>query len=173
MNQYRTDEEGGIDLSLAALAWDTDTQDDHIDYNHYAYRPRLASNGPPSRQTEPSRAFGDGGIVGREGRRFHEDERIEMTETIPQPQSSSSAAQLVPTPVPGSFSYAQMQHLELQRKKYGDNRELYEVMEWTPPVANAERQGQHSQQGQQSQAQSQSQYMMPPPGGVGVGGPWV
>ncbi|KAI8594738.1 hypothetical protein EDD21DRAFT_393031 [Dissophora ornata] len=173
MNQYRADEEGGIDLSLAALAWDTETQDDHIDYNHYAYRPRLASNGPPFRQTEPARDFGDGGIVGKEGRRFYEDERIEMTETLPQPQSSSSAELPMPTPVPGSFSYAQMQHLQLQRQKFGNNKELYEAMEWIPPVPNAEGQGQYSQQGQQSQTQSQSKHMMPPPGGTGVGSPWA
>ncbi|KAF9158553.1 hypothetical protein DFQ26_007483 [Actinomortierella ambigua] len=39
--------------SLAALAWDTETQDESINYNHYAYRPRPFSHGPPSRAGQP------------------------------------------------------------------------------------------------------------------------
>ncbi|KAF9136213.1 hypothetical protein BGW39_003658 [Mortierella sp. 14UC] len=122
--------ETGIDLS--SLAWDTETQDDGIDYNHYAYRARPISTGPPPRKNSNS-------------------ERIEMTEqqppsalaststAFPGPGSSSSALPpppsiSYPAPVPGSFSYAQVQHLQRMREKYGDNRELYEPMEWKPPV---------------------------------------
>lgn len=152
MNQYRAEEEamglgpeGGIDLSLAALAWDTETQDDHVDYNHYAYRPRPISSNPPARAKQSS---------GRE-----DGERIEMTEK--QPTSPSTAYQLPafsgPAPVPGSFSYAQMQHLQLQRQKYGDNKELYETMVWSPGSSSMDSQG----QGQVSQ--DRAQYVAPPP----------
>ncbi|KAF9958152.1 hypothetical protein BGZ70_009298 [Mortierella alpina] len=151
MNQYRAEEEamglgpeGGIDLSLAALAWDTETQDDHVDYNHYAYRPRPISSHPPARAKQPS-GREDGG------------ERIEMTEK--QPVSPSTTYQLPafsgPAPVPGSFSYAQMQHLQLQRQKYGDNKELYETMVWTPASSSMESHGQGSQ--------GAMQYTSPPP----------
>lgn len=130
MGRYRADEEagvgpeGGIDLSLASLAWDTETQDDGIDYNHYAYRARPISSGPPPRTGSNS-------------------ERIEMTEkpisspASAPPGSISNAApppSSYPAPMPGSFSYAQVQHLQKMREKYGDNRELYEPMEWKPVV---------------------------------------
>ncbi|KAG0362098.1 hypothetical protein BGZ54_008771 [Gamsiella multidivaricata] len=146
MNQYRMDEEGGIDLSLAALAWDTETQDDHVDYNHYAYRPRPMTNTPSSRTGQPA-------MEDRRG--FYDDERIEMTEKLPSSLSS-------PAPVPGTFSYAQMQHLELQRQKYGDNKELYETMEWRPSASNP---GGQSQPGNHLQ----SQYA-PPMTGSGTSG---
>ncbi|KAG0218525.1 hypothetical protein BGX33_007003 [Mortierella sp. NVP41] len=116
--------EGGVDL--ASLAWDTETQDDHYDINHYAYRPRPVSSGPPRRMSQP-------GVNG---------ERIEMTEKL-SPGSgvpgSSAAAVLpppmsYPAPVPGSFSHAQQQHLQRMREKYGDNKELYEPMNGRPPV---------------------------------------
>ncbi|KAG0300512.1 hypothetical protein BGZ98_009127, partial [Dissophora globulifera] len=155
MDQYNS-EENGIDLSLAALAWDTETQDDHIDYNHYAYRPRPTSNGPPSRGRRPT--MEDGGRVGGH-------ERIEMTETIPHPQSASSVSPPIlplPTPQPGSFSYAQMQHLQLQKQKYGDNRDLYETMEWTPSAPNSAGQYQqpphHSGQQFQGYGHEQEEY---------------
>ena len=127
MGRYRADEEagigpeGGIDLSLASLAWDTETQDDGIDYNHYAYRARPISTGPPPRTGS-------------------NNERIEMTEnpiSATGPSSTGAAPPPplpYPAPVPGSFSYAQVQHLQRMREKYGDNRELYEPMEWKPPV---------------------------------------
>ncbi|KAK3844443.1 MAG: hypothetical protein J3R72DRAFT_438070 [Linnemannia gamsii] len=136
MGRYRADEEagigpeGGIDLSLANLAWDTETQDDGIDYNHYAYRARPISTGPPPRTGS-------------------NNERIEMTENptsassrFPGPSSNSSAGappppSSYPAPVPGSFSYAQVQHLQRMQEKYGDNRELYEPMEWKPPVPSS------------------------------------
>ncbi|KAF9934825.1 hypothetical protein FBU30_010798 [Linnemannia zychae] len=139
MNRYRADEEaglgpeGGIDLSQVALAWDTETQDEGIDYNHYAYRVRPMSSGPPPRT---------GSIIA---------ERIEMTETrvsAPVGPSNSSLSNSAmggsppalqfPTPTPGSFSYAQMQHLQRMREKYGDNRDLYEPMEWRPVVPPSE-----------------------------------
>ncbi|KAF9905607.1 hypothetical protein EC991_001506 [Linnemannia zychae] len=123
-------QETGIDLS--SLAWDTETQDDGIDYNHYAYRARPISTGPPPRTNSNS-------------------ERIEMTEHQPSTAFASASAAFpgqgpsstapppplassYPAPVPGSFSYAQVQHLQRMREKYGDNRELYEPMEWKPPV---------------------------------------
>ncbi|KAK5814388.1 hypothetical protein F5H01DRAFT_346531 [Linnemannia elongata] len=134
MGRYRADEEagigpeGGIDLSLASLAWDTETQDEGIDYNHYAYRARPISTGPPPRTGS-------------------NNERIEMTENPISATGSASAVpgssltgapppppSSYPAPVPGSFSYAQVQHLQRMREKYGDNRELYEPMEWKPPV---------------------------------------
>ncbi|KAG0019309.1 hypothetical protein BGZ81_009778 [Podila clonocystis] len=135
MNQYRRDEEagleGGIDLGLAALAWDTETMDDHVDYNHYAYRPRPMSHGPPSRAQ-----------LSREG----SSEQMELAEkTRPMsyqpPSQSSSFSFSQPAPVPGSFSHAQMEHLKQQREKYGDNKELYEIMEWVPPIPKNEASG--------------------------------
>ncbi|KAF9182438.1 hypothetical protein BGZ51_004742 [Haplosporangium sp. Z 767] len=149
MNQYRAEEaaglgpEGGIDLSLAALAWDTETQDDHIDYNHYAYRPRPKSHNPPSRKPTM------------------DQERIEMTETGANvrpmsfqhlPSSATMAPASAPAPVPGSFSYAQMQHFQRQREKYGDNKALYESMVWAPSGSNFTAPG-----------SSQMQYVAPPP----------
>ncbi|KAF9999993.1 hypothetical protein BGZ65_004740, partial [Modicella reniformis] len=140
--------EGGIDL--AAYAWDTETQDDHIDYNHYAYRPRAMSTGPPPRQKQQPTRDQNG------------EERIEMTEN---PMASGSqfapipAPAPAPAPTPGSFSYAQMQHLQLQRQKYGDNRELYEPMQWFGSTTQA-----------QGLTQNQSQGP-PPPGVIGVGAP--
>ncbi|KAG0056480.1 hypothetical protein BGZ83_004738 [Gryganskiella cystojenkinii] len=142
MDEYRAiDEENGIDLSMAALAWDTETQDDHVDYSHYAYRPRPLSNGPPTRLTQPAT-----------------EERIEMTEKI-----NSNGPDMLPPPTrpgimprPGSFSYAQMIHFEKQRELHGDNRALYQPMEWkpsgggTPPDSNPSL-IQHQQQQQQQQ----------------------
>ncbi|KAI1293458.1 hypothetical protein EDD11_008356 [Mortierella claussenii] len=192
MNQYRAeDQENGIDLSLASLAWDTETQDDHVDYNHYAYRPRPISHGPPSRLAK-------GAAAGRED--GFPEERIEMTEKMSRPdqdlqQQGSSSSLPVTVPVPGSFSYAQMQHLQLQRQKYGDSRELYEAMEWRPPVAagnnssnnnsnNSRIQSGHGQGQDQSFGQSgprgynlgsqgQGGYVAPLAGGGGVGAPWT
>lgn len=171
MNQYKRDEEAGvengIDLSLAALAWDTDTMDESVDFNHYAYRPRPTSHGPPSRP-----------------RPAKEDslERIELSEKRPMsyqsPSQSSSFSFSQPAPVPGSFSHAQAEHLKLQKEKYGDNKELYEVMEWVPPVPKNEATSgappmsfnSRPQQTsyvpppfQQQQQQQQNQYQPPPP----------
>ncbi|KAF9205520.1 hypothetical protein BGZ49_003911 [Haplosporangium sp. Z 27] len=172
-----SDVEDGIDLSLAALAWDTETQDDHIDFDHYAYKPR--PSGPPSRKQT-----------------FDDNERIEMSENPRQPDwipSSASSATSTAQPVPGSFSWAQQQHLQLQRQKYGDDREKYEPMQWNPKSSNssennAQVQNQSSSQGyfvqtqgqqQQNQYQppqnhyqppSQNQYSLPPPP---VGGQWT
>ncbi|KAF9320608.1 hypothetical protein BG003_005580 [Podila horticola] len=165
MNQYRRDEEagveGGIDLSLAALAWDTETMDDHVDYSHYAYRPRPTSHGPPSRSAQPA----------REG----SSEQMELTEkTRPMsyqpPSQSSSFSFSQPAPVPGSFSHAQMEHLKQQREKYGENKEMYEVMEWVPPIPKNEASGappmsfnSHPQQTSYVSPPQQNQYQPPPP----------
>ncbi|KAF9169798.1 hypothetical protein BGX21_009539 [Mortierella sp. AD011] len=149
---HAIDSEGGIDISqLASLAWDdTETQDENIDYNHYAYRPRPISTGPPARKKS-----GD------------DSERIEMTEKPQEQQQqqqqdwiSSSASSLpVPPPPPGSFSYAQWQHLQIQKQKYGDDRSKYEPMQWNPNnLESSENQGQVQPQTQgQSQGQTQSQ----------------
>ncbi|KAG0345937.1 hypothetical protein BG004_002768 [Podila humilis] len=185
MNQYRRDEEagnveGGIDLSLAALAWDTETMDEEpIDFNHYAYRPRPLSHGPPTRLTQPAKNDGS-------------SERIELTEKPQrpmsyQPPSQSSSFSFSQQPVPGSFSYAQMEHLKLQKEKYGDNKDLYETMEWMPPIPKNGGGGGaaaaavppptsfngRSQQQQQHQAyfpppaqQQQHQYQSPPPASI-------
>ncbi|KAF9579702.1 hypothetical protein BGW38_003931, partial [Lunasporangiospora selenospora] len=83
LEQYQAEEatgrvpgvnDNGIDLSLAALAWDTETQDDHVDYNHYAYRPRPISLDPPARpsaavQQSSHRLSVDSGPFGGGGRR--------------------------------------------------------------------------------------------------------
>ncbi|KAF9336083.1 hypothetical protein BG006_009777 [Podila minutissima] len=165
MNQYRRDEEagveGGIDLGLAALAWDTETTDDHLDYNHYAYRPRPISHGPPSRAQ-----------LAKEG----SSEQMELTEkTRPMsyqpPSQSSSFSFSQPAPVPGSFSHAQMEHLKQQREKYGDNKELYEIMEWVPPIPKNEVSGappmsfnsHPPQTSYVSPPMQQNQYRPPPP----------
>ncbi|KAF9360004.1 hypothetical protein BGX26_010841 [Mortierella sp. AD094] len=147
MSQYAhaADAEGGIDIShLASLAWDTETQDDHIDYNHYAYRPPPISSGPPTR-----RKSGD------------DSERIEMTEKPQQQEwiSSSSSSLPVTPPAPGSFSYAQWQHLQIQKQKYGDDKSKYEPMQWNPNKAgSSENQGQAQPQTRdQGQGQGQSQ----------------
>ncbi|KAG0073143.1 hypothetical protein BGZ89_010792 [Linnemannia elongata] len=158
MGRYRADEEagigpeGGIDLSLASLAWDTETQDEGIDYNHYAYRARPISTGPPPRTGS-------------------NNERIEMTENpisatgsaSAVPGSSSTGApppppSSYPAPVPGSFSYAQVQHLQRMREKYGDNRELYEPMEWKPPVPSSDVAPSPPRQNQLQQQQNNNNY---------------
>ncbi|KAF9431321.1 hypothetical protein BGZ76_000467 [Entomortierella beljakovae] len=180
MSQYAhaTDSEGGIDLSIA-LAWDTETQDDHIDYNHYAYRPRPISTGPPARKKSTD-----------------DSERIEMAEKPQQNWRHSSFSSVSP-PEPGTFSYAQWQHLQIQKQKYGDNKELYEPMQWSspststadntqtqgyvsPPTQNqtqfqgqsqgqSQGQQQYQQQHQQQQQhmQTNDQYIPPPMGGGG------
>ncbi|KAF9354569.1 hypothetical protein BGX34_010924 [Mortierella sp. NVP85] len=168
--EQRMDEEGGIDLSLAALAWDTETQDDHVDYDHYAYRPRRMSNGPPSRKAQAVKAQNqDGSPSRREGRGFYEDERIEMTES-----PTTSTLQPIPTPAPGSFSYAQMQHLQQQRQKYGDNKDLYEPMQWAPhgSGSNGQIHGQ-SQTQNLGQDQNQNAFVAPPSRGGGNRASWT
>ncbi|KAF9426825.1 hypothetical protein BGZ94_005964 [Podila epigama] len=164
LNQYRREEEaasnaeGGIDLSLAALAWDTETMDEeNVDFNHYAYRPRPVSHGPPSRFGQPARD--------------NSSERIELTEKTKRPMSyqppsqSASFSFSQPEPVPGSFSYAQMQHLKEQREKYGDNKDMYEPMEWVPPIPNnnTPQVPQPVSFNSQLQHQQHQPYLPPPP----------
>ncbi|ORZ28991.1 hypothetical protein BCR41DRAFT_382878 [Lobosporangium transversale] len=164
--QHQNNQENGIDLS--AIAWDTETQDEGIDYNHYAYRPRPRpiSNRPSARPSQSSRDVQNDDIGG--------EERIEMTEQRRDSQPSLPAIM----PTPGSFSYAQMQHLQLQRQKYGDNRELYEAMEWKPPAASDDQRGRGQGPGQWQTAQQQQQqvyqhHVAPSPEGSSIGARWT
>ncbi|KAG0225051.1 hypothetical protein B0O80DRAFT_430500 [Mortierella sp. GBAus27b] len=161
----RNDEESGIDLSMVAMAWDTETQDDHTDYNHYAYRPRPMSNQPPRRQqTIDEQTNGGNTSPPREGRGGLQNETIEMSETRTAPTRPNF-------PAPGSFSHAQMQHLESQRQKYGDKRELYEPMRGNSAssfdgLVQGQSQNPGTSQAQyQVQGHNQTQFAPQPPGG--------
>ncbi|KAG0230744.1 hypothetical protein BGW41_002416 [Actinomortierella wolfii] len=72
--------------SLAALAWDTETQDESINYDHYAYRPRPISHGPPARKmSQPAVDNEPGASLQQTGT------SIEMTESHQQQHPFSSA----------------------------------------------------------------------------------